>query len=118
MGRDCASERVPIALTEGRRLVATSSLASLFAMPRGEHYAATKAALNALVRALAVEHARYGITANAILPGWIETEMTCGPHAQREVRRQAEAERLPMTDKEDTRRRKGAGWISGVRLET
>jgi NAD(P)-dependent dehydrogenase (short-subunit alcohol dehydrogenase family) len=60
------------------RLVATSSLASLFAMPRGEHYAATKAALNALVRALAVEHARYGITANAILPGWIETEMTAG----------------------------------------
>jgi NAD(P)-dependent dehydrogenase (short-subunit alcohol dehydrogenase family) len=60
------------------RLVATSSLASLFAMPRGEHYAATKAALNALVRALAVEHARYGVTANAILPGWIETEMTSG----------------------------------------
>ena len=59
-------------------LVATSSLASLFAMPRGEHYAATKAALNALVRALAVEHARYGITANGILPGWIETEMTAG----------------------------------------
>src|SRR5271166_5301584 len=31
------------------RLVATSSLASLFGMPRGEHYAATKAALNELV---------------------------------------------------------------------
>ena len=60
------------------RLVATSSLASLFAMPRGEHYAATKAALNSLVRALAVEHARYGVTANAILPGWIDTEMTAG----------------------------------------
>jgi NAD(P)-dependent dehydrogenase (short-subunit alcohol dehydrogenase family) len=60
------------------RLVATSSLASLYAMPRGEHYAATKAALNALIRTLAVEHARYGVTANAILPGWIETEMTAG----------------------------------------
>ena len=60
------------------RVVATSSLASLFGMPRGEHYAATKAALNALIRALAVEHARYGVTANAILPGWIETEMTAG----------------------------------------
>jgi NAD(P)-dependent dehydrogenase (short-subunit alcohol dehydrogenase family) len=58
------------------RLVATSSIASLFGAPRGEHYAATKAALNALIRALAVEHARYGVTANAILPGWIETEMT------------------------------------------
>jgi NAD(P)-dependent dehydrogenase (short-subunit alcohol dehydrogenase family) len=60
------------------RLVATSSLASLLGMPRSEHYAATKAALNALVRSLAVEHARYGVTANSILPGWIETDMNAG----------------------------------------
>src|SRR6516225_11622084 len=57
------------------RLVATSSLASLFGTARNEHYAATKASLNALTRALAVEHARYGVTANAILPGWIETDI-------------------------------------------
>ena len=63
------------------RLAATSSLASLFAMPRGEHYAATKAALNEFVRTLAVEHARYGVTANSILPGWIETDMTTGVRA-------------------------------------
>ena len=60
------------------RLVATSSLASLFGTARNEHYAATKAAINALTRALAVEHARYGITANAILPGWIKSDMTAG----------------------------------------
>jgi NAD(P)-dependent dehydrogenase (short-subunit alcohol dehydrogenase family) len=60
------------------RLVATSSTASLFGTARNEHYAATKAAINALVRALAVELARYGITANAILPGWIRSEMTAG----------------------------------------
>ncbi|WP_407175932.1 SDR family NAD(P)-dependent oxidoreductase [Bradyrhizobium sp. STM 3562] len=58
------------------RLVATSSLASLFGTARNEHYAATKAAINAVVRALAVELARYGVTANAILPGWIKSEMT------------------------------------------
>jgi NAD(P)-dependent dehydrogenase (short-subunit alcohol dehydrogenase family) len=58
------------------RLVATSSLASLFGTARNEHYAATKAALNSLIRALAVELARYGITANAILPGWIKSDMT------------------------------------------
>jgi NAD(P)-dependent dehydrogenase (short-subunit alcohol dehydrogenase family) len=58
------------------RLVATSSLASLFGTARNEHYAATKAALNSLIRALAVELARYGITANAILPGWIQSDMT------------------------------------------
>ncbi|MBS0527934.1 MAG: SDR family oxidoreductase [Proteobacteria bacterium] len=60
------------------RLIATSSLAALFGTARNEHYAATKAAINALVRALAVELARHGITANAILPGWIKSEMTAG----------------------------------------
>src|SRR6266404_3236612 len=58
------------------RLVATSSLASIFGTARNEHYAATKAAINALVRALAVELARHGVTANAILPGWIKSDMT------------------------------------------
>jgi NAD(P)-dependent dehydrogenase (short-subunit alcohol dehydrogenase family) len=60
------------------RLVATSSLASLFGTARNEHYAATKAAINALVRALAVELARQGVTSNAILPGWIKSDMTAG----------------------------------------
>jgi NAD(P)-dependent dehydrogenase (short-subunit alcohol dehydrogenase family) len=60
------------------RLVATSSLASIFGTARNEHYAATKAAINALVRALAVELARHGVTANAILPGWIKSDMTAG----------------------------------------
>lgn len=58
------------------RLVATSSLASLFGTARNEHYAATKSAINAVVRALAVELARYGITANSVLPGWIKSDMT------------------------------------------
>ena len=58
------------------RLIATSSTASLFGTQRNEHYAASKAALNAVVKAAAVELARYRITAHAILPGWIETEMT------------------------------------------
>lgn len=60
------------------RLVATSSLASLYGTARNEHYAATKAALNALCRALGVELARHGVTANAILPGWIKSDMTAG----------------------------------------
>jgi NAD(P)-dependent dehydrogenase (short-subunit alcohol dehydrogenase family) len=60
------------------RLVATSSLASIFGTARNEHYAGTKAALNALCRALAVELARHGITSNAILPGWIKSDMTAG----------------------------------------
>ncbi|MHA6265100.1 SDR family NAD(P)-dependent oxidoreductase [Arenibacterium sp. CAU 1754] len=60
----------------GGRLVAMSSLASISGAARSEHYAASKGALNAMTFALAVEFARYGITANAILPGWIATDMT------------------------------------------
>jgi NAD(P)-dependent dehydrogenase (short-subunit alcohol dehydrogenase family) len=79
----------------GGRLVVTSSLASLYGTARNEHYAASKAALNALARALAVELARYGITSNAILPGWIATEMTEGLFAnQRFV--DAVNPRIPM----------------------
>jgi len=60
----------------GWSLVATSSLAAIEGQARGEHYAATKGAVISMMRALAAEHARDGIRANTILPGWIETPMT------------------------------------------
>ena len=63
---------------EGGSLVATSSLSSVLGMPRGAPYAASKAAVSAMIRSIAVEYGRYGIRANAILPGWIETDMTSG----------------------------------------
>ena len=36
-------------------------------------YAAAKAGMVGLARSVAVDHARYGITANAVAPGWIRT---------------------------------------------
>lgn len=62
----------------GGRLVGTASLAALSGQARGEHYAATKGGLVSMIKALAVEYARYGVTAHTILPGWIETAMTEG----------------------------------------
>jgi len=61
---------------KGGALVGTASLAAISGQPRGEHYAATKGGLISMIRALAVEFARSGIRANAILPGWIDTAMT------------------------------------------
>lgn len=58
------------------RLVATSSVASIEGAAYNEHYGASKGAVNSFVRAIAVELARHGITANTVLPGWIETDMT------------------------------------------
>jgi NAD(P)-dependent dehydrogenase (short-subunit alcohol dehydrogenase family) len=60
----------------GGVLVGTASLAAIEGAPRSEHYAATKGAMISMIRALAVEFARYGVRANSILPGWIETDMT------------------------------------------
>lgn len=60
------------------RLVATASLAAVSGQAKGEHYAATKGGLVAMIKALAVEYARYNVTAHTILPGWIETAMTEG----------------------------------------
>jgi NAD(P)-dependent dehydrogenase (short-subunit alcohol dehydrogenase family) len=60
----------------GGRLVGTASLAAISGQPRGEHYAATKGGLISMIKALAIEYARYGVTAHTILPGWIETSMT------------------------------------------
>ncbi len=63
---------------EGGSLVVTSSGSAIFGAPRTEHYAATKAGVNAIIRGLAVEHGRHGIRANAVIPGWIDTPMTAG----------------------------------------
>ena len=60
----------------GGRLVGVASTAAVHGAARAEAYAASKGALIAMIRALAVELGRYGVTANSILPGWIETEMT------------------------------------------
>ena len=61
---------------DGGVLVGTASLAAIEAAPRSEHYAATKGGMISMIRALAVEFARHRIRAHAILPGWIETDMT------------------------------------------
>lgn len=57
------------------RIVSMSSSSALG--NRGQtNYSAAKAGLQGLTRTLAVELGPYGITANAIAPGFIQTEMT------------------------------------------
>ena len=48
------------------RLIGTSSLAAVSGQARGEHYAATKGGLITMAKALAVEYARFGVTAHDI----------------------------------------------------
>jgi NAD(P)-dependent dehydrogenase (short-subunit alcohol dehydrogenase family) len=60
----------------GGSIVFTSSGSAFSGQQRGQHYGATKAGVIAMMRGIAVEHARHGVRANALVPGWIESDMT------------------------------------------
>jgi NAD(P)-dependent dehydrogenase (short-subunit alcohol dehydrogenase family) len=60
----------------GGRLIGTSSISAVLGYPRAAAYAGSKGAVIAIMQGLAVEFARYKVTANSILPGLIETPMT------------------------------------------
>ena len=62
------------------RLLATSSIAGAYqGWARHAHYTAAKAGIVGLVRSLAVEAGPYGVTANAVAPGVIETPQSLDP---------------------------------------
>ena len=71
--RECART---MAARDGGAIVLVSSQIGLIGHPRAAAYAASKAALNGLVRALAVELAPQGVRVNAVAPGPIATPMT------------------------------------------
>jgi len=58
------------------RIINMSSIAADHTNPGQTNYAASKGAINAFTRALAVELASRGVTVNAIAPGFIETDMS------------------------------------------
>jgi hypothetical protein len=68
--------RSMVAAGTGGSVVFTTSGSAYFGQQRGQHYGASKAGVISMMRAIAVEHARHGIRSNAVLPGWIESEMT------------------------------------------
>lgn len=59
----------------GGSIVMVSSTASMAAAPSSAAYDISKAALNALVRSIAVAHGPQRIRANALCPGWVTTPM-------------------------------------------
>ena len=78
-----ASELVPgMAAAGWGRIVTVCSLYSRFAVGHTAAYASSKHALLGLTRVLAAEFVTQGVTANAIVPGFVDTEMVRGELAK------------------------------------
>jgi len=75
------------------RIVSIASIVGLIGNPGQANYAASKAGIIGLTKAVAKELASRGITANAIAPGFIKTEMT---EALPEPAKQRLMEAIPM----------------------
>jgi NAD(P)-dependent dehydrogenase (short-subunit alcohol dehydrogenase family) len=60
------------------RIINVSSLGATGGLHKQAGYASSKAGLLGLTKTVALEHARDGITCNAVLPGLIETELVHG----------------------------------------
>jgi 3-oxoacyl-[acyl-carrier protein] reductase len=57
----------------GRVVMVSSVTGPLVTAPGSAAYATAKGALDGLMRTIAIEHGRDGITVNSVLPGWIAT---------------------------------------------
>jgi NAD(P)-dependent dehydrogenase (short-subunit alcohol dehydrogenase family) len=69
-------EAVPALLESGGNIVNAASTASLQGIPWAAAYAASKGAVLAMTRAIAVEYADQGLRANCVCPADIKTPMT------------------------------------------
>ena len=73
---------------EGGKIINIGSMTSIFGAPLSPAYGASKGAIVSLTKSLATAWAGDGIQVNAILPGWIETDLT-----QRQMTQMPELER-------------------------
>jgi NAD(P)-dependent dehydrogenase (short-subunit alcohol dehydrogenase family) len=71
-----ASALVPTMAASGwGRIVCIGSLYARFGVPRTAAYTASKHALVGLTRAISAEYAKKGVTANVVIPGFVDTDM-------------------------------------------
>lgn len=83
----------------GGAIVMVTSTAGVRGEAFHSHYAASKGALHALTKSLAVELAPHGIRVNAVAPGWVDTDMSApsfsDPEFREKVRLSIPLQRIP-----------------------
>jgi 2-dehydro-3-deoxy-D-gluconate 5-dehydrogenase len=79
----CSQAAYPVMAAQGGgKMINIGSMMSLFGAPYATPYAASKGGIVQMTRALATAWAKDNIQVNAVLPGWIDTELTQGARAQ------------------------------------
>jgi NAD(P)-dependent dehydrogenase (short-subunit alcohol dehydrogenase family) len=91
-----AAGRVMIEAGDGGRIIHLSSVRGALGARRGfTAYGASKAGLDLLVKQLAAEWGRYGITVNAVAPGFVRTDFVADASQDRQFM-QMVVSRIPM----------------------
>ena len=86
----------------GGSIVMVTSTAGVRGEAFHSHYAASKGALHALTKSLAVELAPWNIRVNAVAPGWVDTDMSAPsfsePGFKEKVRQTIPLKRIPPAE--------------------
>ena len=92
----CAQAAYPAMVKAGGgKMINIGSMMSLFGAPYATAYAASKGGIVQMTRALATAWAKDNIQVNAVLPGWIDTDLTKRARQQVEGLYDSVAKRTP-----------------------
>jgi len=79
----CARAAHPLMVhSGGGKIINIASILSIFGAPYAPAYCASKGGIVQFTKSLAIAWAKDRIQVNAVLPGWIDTELTVGARSQ------------------------------------
>jgi 2-deoxy-D-gluconate 3-dehydrogenase len=78
----CSKAAYPLLKREGGKVINVGSMMSIFGAPYASAYGASKGGIVQFTRSIATAWAVDDIQCNAVLPGWIDTELTQGAREQ------------------------------------